>query len=169
MKKLIQGVGYIGEGKYSKYNTKLYLKWETMLTRVYRKGGAKGYEDVIVEERWHNYQNFCEDITKMPNYNIKRFALDKDLILLGNRRYGPDYCSIVPIEFNFAASAFIKNEKMSIEDRIYYIVDLAERYRSGIEDRVYNTLTSIKPIYFELVGLQRKYPESGIFKNNAIN
>jgi hypothetical protein len=46
---------------------------------------------------WHDYSNFvdwCE-----ANY-VEAYFLDKDLLIDGNKVYGPDTCVFVPIEVN---------------------------------------------------------------------
>lgn len=101
------GVGFIGVGEFKSRDgnklSKLYRLWANMLRRCYDKSNLiknPTYTDCIVVKRWHDFQNFCEDVLKMPNWNTPGFDLDKDLRVIGNKKYGPKYCSFVPKEVN---------------------------------------------------------------------
>jgi hypothetical protein len=99
------GVGYIGEGEYRQY-TDHYLQdlWKNLLKRVYSQNSLTNlrptYQGCRTSKRWHNFQNFCEDITSMPNYDREGFDLDKDLKHFGNKIYSRKYCSFVPRRIN---------------------------------------------------------------------
>lgn len=99
----IHGVGYLGVGPFktteNRKSTKLYNLFQSMLLRCY-SGKFPAYVGCSVVKRWHNFQNFCEDIIQMSNWNNEGFHLDKDLRVLGNKKYGPKYCSFVPVEIN---------------------------------------------------------------------
>lgn len=98
------GIGYMGEGPFlSKIDgkkTKAYDTWHQMLRRCYdpkHKKNKPTYEDCIVAEEWHNFQNFAawheENYYEVPNEIMQ---LDKDILVKGNKLYGPDTCLIVP-------------------------------------------------------------------------
>jgi hypothetical protein len=88
------GVGYIGNGCHSTIEntrthqrTRAFILWHNMLARCYMttkgKQYFKGYKGVTVCERWHNFQNFCNDLPKLHGYNKWKdnpgeFELDKD-------------------------------------------------------------------------------------------
>lgn len=95
----IYGKGFLGEeGKSKKYKG-LYYIWRGILQRSYSKrfqDKYPTYKDCRVVKRWHSYQNFCKDISKLPNWNTPGFDLDKDLRVFGNKIYGPRYCSFIP-------------------------------------------------------------------------
>lgn len=96
------GVGFIGQGV---YNTKCaaYQKWVRMLQRCYDlcyQETNPAYKGCIVCEEWHNFQNFAKWFYSQPNHQSKNFQLDKDLTLIGNKTYCPEYCSLVPKEIN---------------------------------------------------------------------
>ena len=104
---LVYNVGYLGGTKFSKKNNyKLYNLWEAMLQRCYGNKKYYAYIGCRVSKRWHNFQTFCKDIIKMPNWNTPGFELDKDLRVLGNKVYGRKYCSFVPQEVNAFNSNF---------------------------------------------------------------
>ena len=102
------GVGYIGIGKfiggsYSKENI-IYDYWDGILRRCYSERIKKlrnSYSDCLVDEYWHNLQNFGEWFEK--NYNpkyMKSWCLDKDILVKGNRIYSSETCCFVPNEIN---------------------------------------------------------------------
>lgn len=106
-KRTVRGVGFIGEGEYDSltYGRKPYYLWQSMLTRCYSKAEQQRsrtatYIGCEVEPRWHNFQNFCKDIFKMPNWNSSDFCFDKDGRVFHNRVYGPKYCSFLPAHIN---------------------------------------------------------------------
>ena len=77
-RKSIFGIGVIGYGKnkccINKKITKEYRLWTDLLRRCYaeshlKKHRSKCYFGCIVDERWHNFQNFCEDLPKLKNYD----------------------------------------------------------------------------------------------------
>lgn len=98
------GIGYPGEGLFSRTKSPLvYSLWKHMLRRCYDiklHVRQPHYKYCTVVKRWHNLQNFGKDITKMPNWDKDGFELDKDLRVLGNKIYGPKYCSFVPKHVN---------------------------------------------------------------------
>jgi len=102
------GVGYIGIGKfvggsYSKESL-IYDYWDGILRRCYSERIKKlrnSYLDCLVDEYWHNFQNFGHWFEK--NYNpkyMKGWCLDKDILFKGNRNYSPETCCFVPNEIN---------------------------------------------------------------------
>lgn len=100
-------VGFMGEGKYrgskDKYKNKEYLLWKNMLSRCYNPSGDYFYlyggKGVTVDERWHNFQNFCEDIQHLEGYdewknkqNSYDSTLDKDKYSKECKIYSKDTC-----------------------------------------------------------------------------
>jgi hypothetical protein len=103
----VYSVGFAGQGEYtSKTHPKEYAIWERMLERCYSEKRHKNqptYKDCTVDERWYNFQNFCEDIIYLDRYkdwksdNNKRnkYELDKDIKIKGNKVYSKNTCSFV--------------------------------------------------------------------------
>lgn len=106
--KSVYGVGYVGVGKYiSSCNgstTKVYQTWYNMLSRCYDNKNHS-YKEVIICEEWGNFQTFAQ---WFENNYIEDFALDKDILVKGNKVYSPETCCFVPQEIN---SLFIKSTK----------------------------------------------------------
>lgn len=101
----VYGVGYMGVGQYSSKDgaadSACYKSWSAMMKRVYYdKEITIYYKDCSVVEEWHNFQNFAEWYYQQHNAGRKGFHLDKDLMVLGNRVYGPNFCSFIPQEVN---------------------------------------------------------------------
>lgn len=101
----IYGVGFIGIGDYhSKIGKTIhpyYDAWRGALRRSYDdKFQTKFplYLGCSVDPRWHNYQRFGE--WSDQQVFEKGYKLDKDLLVYGNKVYGPDTCVYLPNELN---------------------------------------------------------------------
>ena len=95
------GKGYIGVGKYSwKMHRDLYNAWWRMVQRCYDSKcheRSPTYKDAIVCNEWLNFQNFAEWYER--NF-AEGFELDKDLLVPGNKTYGPEVCLLIPRKLN---------------------------------------------------------------------
>lgn len=101
----VYNTGFMGQGIYH-VNThlRLYRLWTQMLFRCYdeeHRNHNPSYKGCSVDPRWHNFQNFCEDIQLLENYGKwlegckekkNPYELDKDLLVKGNRVYSKDTC-----------------------------------------------------------------------------
>jgi len=98
----VSGVGFVGQGVYSnKDNPECYKYWNGILERCYcPKYHEKKptYRDCTVVHEWHNFQNFAKWFYKQ--IREESWELDKDLLIKGNRVYGPDTCCFVPRALN---------------------------------------------------------------------
>lgn len=97
------GIGFRGEGPHTMHNKLTYRKWSGMMTRCYDQQYSLDhptYEGASCHEDWHNYQNFCEWAIEQVGFGVKGFDLDKDLLIPGNKQYGPDTCVFLPQELN---------------------------------------------------------------------
>ncbi len=115
--KKVYGVGFIGEGVYStsinNVMTKQYKTWAGMLGRCYnkkRQAERPTYVGCTVDERWHNFQNFAAWYDE-NYYEVlgEKMSLDKDILVKGNKIYGPETCVFVISSMN---SLFINNKKI---------------------------------------------------------
>lgn len=101
------GRGCIGYGNFGTMinggNTPEYEVWKGMIRRCYDENSNSysiyGGRGVTVCEEWHNFQNFAQWYTSLPNYN-KGFNLDKDLLDKSNITYSPEKCTLVPPSVN---------------------------------------------------------------------
>ena len=114
--KTMCNIGYIGEGSYKvkakNKITKQYYAWVAMMHRCYYDKYLQKrttYQDVIVCEEWHNFQNFAKWYDE--NYygiNQEIMHLDKDILIKGNKIYSPETCVFVPQNIN---GLFLKSDK----------------------------------------------------------
>lgn len=104
----VYGIGYIGEGKYksaeNRKPTRIYSTWTGMIKRCYSSKYQEKYPTYVgcsVCEEWLNFQNFAEwyeeNYYEMPG---ERMNLDKDILIKGNKIYGPNTCVFVPQNIN---------------------------------------------------------------------
>lgn len=113
---VVQGFGFIGQGKWKSRIagtiTKEYGLWKRIIERCY-----SGYEiystysNILVDESWHSYQVFCEDIQYLKGYeewisdNDSKWELDKDILCnqlkIYPKIYSKDTCMFVLKDENF--------------------------------------------------------------------
>lgn len=85
---------------------KKFLMWQAMLARSfsnYAKRLRPTYEDVSCIESWKTYSNFYKDISNLHGFDKaleEGWALDKDILIKGNKVYSPETCCFVPPEIN---------------------------------------------------------------------
>lgn len=102
------GVGYLGIGSHrAKINYQpnpVHQVWHDMLKRVYRPRTPtekRAYDGTSVHPHWHNFQNFADWYqSKTCLISEVRWHLDKDLLIPGNRVYGPETCCVIPDHVN---------------------------------------------------------------------
>ena len=112
--KTIYGVGYIGEGNYSRTKSSdIYKKWHGMLKRCYdpyELNRHPTYIDCTVCKEWLCLQNFGkwyeENYYKIEGEEME---LDKDILFKGNKIYSPQTCIFVPHNIN---NLFVKNNSL---------------------------------------------------------
>ena len=103
-------VGITGN-KYPRYangkNIKEYDTWTSMLQRCFDdkfKEKNPAYKDVVCCEEWLNYEVFYEWLHSQENFerwlNGNMWALDKDIIIKGNKVYSPETCCLVSKDVN---------------------------------------------------------------------
>lgn len=95
-------------------STKEYNAWIDMLKRCFMsktKDKQPSYKDVECCKEWINFELFCDWLHSQPNYdkwkNGKRWAIDKDILVKGNKIYSPETCCLVPQNIN---CLFLKRE-----------------------------------------------------------
>lgn len=92
-------MGFIGKGKYNSKNIG-YQVWLSMLKRCYAPKSEKdkaAYNDVVVEEYWHDFQKFMEWFSL--NYR-EGWQLDKDFLVFRSRVYSRATCTFLPRALN---------------------------------------------------------------------
>lgn len=117
---MVCGVGIVGN-KYktvdeNSKSTREYMTWYHIIQRCFSsklKEKQPAYKDIMCCDEWLLYENFYEWLHSQPNfdkwYNGKRWAVDKDILLKGNKTYSPDFCCLIPQNVN---CLFLKREAL---------------------------------------------------------
>jgi hypothetical protein len=98
-RKLVQGVG-VNDAPFSvPTNDPIYRSWLRMLYRCYGPPTVQSasYVGCTVEPAWHSFMNFREWVLTQ---DWEGNQLDKDLLVPGNKVYGPLRCCFVPRYIN---------------------------------------------------------------------
>lgn len=104
----IIGIGindYDGLVKINNKNIQSYNTWRLILLRCYSEKEqikCPTYRDCSVCDEWKYFSNFKRWFDE--NY-IEGYAIDKDILIKGNKVYSPETCCFVPARIN---SLFIK-------------------------------------------------------------
>jgi hypothetical protein len=141
--------GFLGYGKYTptidKKISKTYKLWEAMLRRCYDlkiQNRVNTYIGCETVKEWHNFQVFAKWAEE--NYDpitMEKWQLDKDILVKGNKVYGPNTCCFVPPTVN---SLLLKSDKVRGEYPLG-VRKLGNVYQSRLfKDRVYFHLGSFK-------------------------
>lgn len=97
-----------------------YRTWVNMLVRAYNQkyhATRPTYSDVTVCKEWHSFSAFRA--WWLANYR-EDWQLDKDLLMVGNREYGPDACIYIPCWLNsFTADCGASRGDLPIGVSIY--------------------------------------------------
>lgn len=171
-KNIAFGQGYIGVGPYSsKDNEKAYDKWIHMLLRCVSEDPRDvAYFDKQVVPEWSCFQTFAEWAEKQTGFDIPDCQLDKDILVQGNKVYGPETCCFVPPRVNnlttggFKGGTLDKHGKWTFtvrkidqyeQKRFYsqeeglkwykevkeaYVKEVADEYKNVLDQRVYDAL-----------------------------
>lgn len=129
---IIEGVGFLGTGiyitseRYRKSDDEIvldngvYSLWTSMLKRVYDKSkypNTIAYEETTCSDSWHNLQIFAgwcysNSWFKCLDDKGNPYELDKDILMIGNKKYCPQLCVFVPKEINSFIKPPKKNSKI---------------------------------------------------------
>ena len=136
-KPIIYKVGFFGQGIYTtQTHPKEYAIWHSMLQRCYSTEENKNnlsYKDCIVDKRWHNFQNFCEDVKHLKGYSEwkkgqkdkrNKYELDKDIKVKGNRVYGRNTCILAHQSENLSMT----NRRGTMTGLIYIATRMSDAY-----------------------------------------
>ena len=104
LKPSVYGVGIVGE-KYPLENgkqSKEYTVWVGMLDRCYSTANntRKTYDGCEVTSSFRYFPFFKDWCHNQVGFGEKGFALDKDILVKGNKVYSPETCCFVPQEIN---------------------------------------------------------------------
>lgn len=82
--------------------TKAYTTWHNMVARC---GAQPPYLDCTVTTEWLDFQEFAAWYYAQPNADKSGYTLDKDVLVKGNKVYGPETCCIIPDIINRLVSS----------------------------------------------------------------
>lgn len=129
----ICGRGFLGVGKWRFYvdqkATKEYVVFRGILNRCYNPNIPEykeyGGEGVTLDERLFNFQEFCEMLTRIPNYDKWKndttgyWEIDKDFLCakygISPKIYSEKTCQFIPRYLNTAE----RNKRVSITGEVY--------------------------------------------------
>lgn len=110
----LYGVGYLGKTGRTINNEKAYAAWNHILSRCYNPEVQKKqpyYYDCSVDTRWHCFAVFEKWFMQQDQRHFKedydvgrRWSIDKDILVRGNKVYSPETCCFVPNEINSAVT-----------------------------------------------------------------
>ena len=130
LKPSFYGVGVVGEAFVK--NDTMYNTWMCMLNRCYGAAHVKEnstYKDCSVSDNFKYYPYFKEWCENQIGFNVlddkgKTFALDKDILVKGNKVYSEYTCCFVPPEINSLITRYTKNN--STCKGVYYNTKLGK-------------------------------------------
>lgn len=129
------GVGVIGERpkETSVQRKKTYSMWKKMIERCYcseRYHKNPTYSECSVSEYFKNFANFYNWCEHQVGFSVGRFALDKDILIKGNKIYSENTCCFVPTEIN---NLFVKSDKLRGSTPIgVYFSKANNKYRAEV-------------------------------------
>lgn len=108
----IYGVGYLDGYTNNDFNV-AYKNWGAMLARCYNRQNkgyaAYGAKGVRVDNRWHSFKNYINDIQKLEGFDMERYVrgeivIDKDIKQMNKDKnlisYSKDNCVFLDKEIN---------------------------------------------------------------------
>lgn len=122
LKRLVYGVGLndVPGGSGTHGRNPFYVAWHGMLKRCYAPkylARYPAYEGCTVCEEWLKFSVFK---AWMELQSWEGMVLDKDLLLPGNRAYGPDTCMFIPAWVNnFLANLVPKKRDLPMGVALY--------------------------------------------------
>ena len=110
----LYGVGYLGGFGNTSKNEMAYRAWSHILCRCYSEEFQERqpyYKGCSVDERWHCFEVFEKWYNEQEQRNFKedyhvgrRWSIDKDILVRGNKVYSHETCCFVPNEINSAVT-----------------------------------------------------------------
>ena len=103
----MRGIGYTGVGDYlpsvGGKRTLEYDTWKGVFQRCYDEKHHEKYptySDCTLSDKWICFQDFAAWANKQVGWGLPKWHLDKDLLVKGNKLYGPDTCIMLPERLN---------------------------------------------------------------------
>lgn len=120
-----------------KSKNKWYGRWKGVKSRTngkkYRWNNSS-YHDCTLHPEWENFESFAKWCDE--NCLNDSFHIDKDILVKGNKQYGPDTCCFVPPEinqlftsFNHKANGLPQGVSYDIVNGLYWVT--VGKYKKG--------------------------------------
>jgi hypothetical protein len=80
-----------------------YSTWKSIFYRSYSKAYLENkptYVGCTVSPEWHCFQDFGVWTSGKIGWGLQDWQIDKDLLIKGNKVYGPDVCVMLPRKLN---------------------------------------------------------------------
>jgi len=137
--RVINGLGYVGHGEYTpKDCAKCYRAWKSRiyLATAFNYKNNLSYVGTGISDEFLCFQNFAKWWHSQVGCDEEDFHVDKDLFSGGYKVYSAETCCLIPPEINYALSRVNGAKKNKV------LSDLAHKYKSRIEPRVFEALIS---------------------------
>lgn len=88
----------------------LYMIWRGAIERCYserKRSVAHTYSDCQVCDEWRSFSKFLEWAESEQSGYVDGYALDKDILIKGNKVYSPGTCCFVPQEINNLVKKYV--------------------------------------------------------------
>lgn len=108
-----------------------YMSWYNILTRCYdpvTQSKEPTYKGCSICNEWKLLSNFKEWFDNPANGYQKGYALDKDILVKGNKIYSPDTCCFVPQPIN----SVLTNRQRFRGDYPVGVILFKGRYRASL-------------------------------------
>lgn len=156
------GIGFEGIGNFSFKKDKFAVNsWRGIVQRAFSKFEKEqrpSTVDVTMHEDWYNFQKFAEWAVCQKGYGKYNFEIDKDLIVLGNSHYSPEFCCYLPREINTRLP-----KRYGSFDKVYYY-HKEDRYKAFYTDSDGRKKVIIGKNYDD-VAMSRKIMVNDVIKN----
>jgi len=142
------GKGYIGDGYESTHH--LYSRWHCMMSKCYNKKDkeykSNGEIGTIVEDNWHNFQNYVRDVIDMSSYDEGRILQGIDIIAKDykSKIYSKETCFCINRNEHNKIKAINQFPNHIIIDTIYGIFYYIENMKQFCRENEWVRWGSIK-------------------------
>lgn len=127
--KLLYGIGVFDVDYAASYKSEItgkvircpyYVKWVSMFTRCYSTRQQRlqpTYQGCSVSPDWHHFSDFK---SWMQQQSWEGKELDKDVLVRGNKVYGPSSCIFITRDLNMLLHKKSKDRGNGVSDGVYY-------------------------------------------------
>lgn len=133
--------GVVNDLGSSAITTQVFCVWRRVLTRgLYNKGYISKYptyKDCSVCDEWLTFSKFKKWFEDPVNGYKEGYHLDKDILIKGNKVYGPDTCCFVPKEINYIFKKGKQHKNSSCPIGVHIYKDRFVSQLSRYNERVF--------------------------------